>query len=122
VLMKKCFEKKIPTFGICLGSQIMGIASGAKTYKLKYGHRGQNQPVIDLETKRCYITSQNHGFAVDEKTMPKDWLVWMINANDKSIEGIKHKKLPFFSVQFHPEAHPGPTDCTHLFDSFIDML
>lgn len=121
-LVKICLKKKIPTFAICLGSQIMGIAAGAKTYKLKYGHRGQNQPVINLETKKCFITSQNHGFAVDPATLPQDWHVWMINANDNSVEGIKHNKLPFFSVQFHPEASPGPTDMNSLFDTFIKLL
>lgn len=121
-VMKECFEKKIPTFGICLGSQIMGIASGAKTYKLKFGHRSQNQPCIDTRTGRCYITSQNHGFAVDEKTIPSDWEMSFMNANDGSVEGVRHKKLPFFSVQFHPEATPGPTDTAFLFDEFIAML
>lgn len=121
-IMKECFERKIPTFGICLGSQIMGLAAGAKTYKLKYGHRGQNQPCIDTRTGRCYITSQNHGFAVDPKNLPKDWEVLFENANDGSVEGLRHKKLPFFSVQFHPEACPGPTDLEFLFDEFIALM
>ena len=121
-IVRKAFEKKIPTFGICLGNQIMAIAAGAKTYKLKYGHRAQNQPVIDRFTKRCYLTSQNHGFAVNAKTLPKDWVVWMENANDHTVEGIKHKKLPFMSVQFHPEATPGPVDTAFLFDEFVKML
>jgi carbamoyl-phosphate synthase small subunit len=121
-IMKECFERKIPTFGICLGSQIMGLAAGAKTYKLKYGHRGQNQPCIDTRTGRCYITSQNHGFAVDPKNLPKDWEVLLENANDGSVEGLRHKKLPFFSVQFHPEACPGPTDLEFLFDEFIALM
>ncbi|MBI5413200.1 glutamine-hydrolyzing carbamoyl-phosphate synthase small subunit [Candidatus Peregrinibacteria bacterium] len=121
-VVRKALERQIPTFGICLGIQIMAIAAGAKTYKLKYGHRAQNQPVIDLQTKRCYLTSQNHGFAVNAKTLPKDWKVWMVNANDKTIEGIRHKKLPFMAVQFHPEATPGPTDTGYLFDEFIKML
>ncbi len=120
--MKECFEREIPTFGICLGSQIMGIAAGAKTYKLKYGHRAQNQPCTDLETKRCYITSQNHGYAIDEKSLPKGWKVWFKNQNDDTVEGIKHEKKPFFSVQFHPESTPGPTDTTYLFDEFIAKL
>ncbi|MBU1992845.1 glutamine-hydrolyzing carbamoyl-phosphate synthase small subunit, partial [Patescibacteria group bacterium] len=89
-LLKKCIDKKIPIFGICLGNQALAIAAGAKTYKLKYGHRSQNQPCMDLETGRCYITSQNHGFAVDAKTLPKGWKVWFENVNDKTVEGIKH--------------------------------
>lgn len=121
-IVRKAFEKRIPTFGICLGNQILAIAAGGKTYKLKYGHRAQNQPVIDLETKRCYLTSQNHGFAVDAKTLPRDWKVWMVNANDRTVEGIKHKKLPFMAVQFHPEATPGPVDTGFLFDEFLKMV
>ncbi|MBP9718111.1 glutamine-hydrolyzing carbamoyl-phosphate synthase small subunit [Candidatus Gracilibacteria bacterium] len=121
-MIKKAYEKRIPTFGICLGIQVMAIAAGAKTYKLKYGHRAQNQPVIDVTTQHCYLTSQNHGFAVNGKTLPKDWMVWMENANDHTVEGIKHKKLPFMAVQFHPEADPGPTDTAFLFDDFVKML
>lgn len=121
-IMKKGFEKKIPTFGICLGSQIMGIAAGGKTYKLKFGHRSQNQPCIDLDTGRCVITSQNHGYAVDHQSMRKDWKVWFENANDGTVEGVRHKSLPFFSVQFHPEATPGPTDTQYLFDKFAALL
>lgn len=120
--MKECFKRKIPTFGICLGHQIMGVAAGAKTYKLKFGHRSQNQPCIDTRTGRCYITSQNHGFVVDDKSLPDDWEVSFVNANDGSVEGLRHKNLPFFSVQFHPEACPGPTDTGFLFDEFIAML
>ncbi|MFA5792513.1 MAG: glutamine-hydrolyzing carbamoyl-phosphate synthase small subunit [Candidatus Gracilibacteria bacterium] len=121
-IMKECFERKIPTFGICLGHQIMGIAGGAKTYKLKYGHRSQNQPCIDTRTGRCYITSQNHGFAIDAKTIKDDWEISFLNANDQTVEGLRHKHLPFFSVQFHPEANPGPVDTAFLFDEFVDML
>lgn len=121
-VMKECFKRKIPTFGICLGNQIMGLAAGAKTYKLKYGHRGQNQPCIHIPTGRCAITSQNHGFVVDQKKLPPDWEALFINANDGSNEGLKHKTLPFFSVQFHPEACPGPTDTAFLFDEFVAML
>jgi carbamoyl-phosphate synthase small subunit len=121
-IMKECFERKIPTFGICLGTQIMGLAAGARTYKLKYGHRGQNQPCIDTATERCYITSQNHGFAVDPRKLPKEWEVSFLNANDECVEGIRHKTLPFFSVQFHPEATPGPTDTAYLFDEFVSLL
>jgi len=120
--VKKTMALKIPTFGICLGTQIMALASGAKTYKLKFGHRSQNQPCVDLETKRCYITSQNHGFAIDEKTLKPGWKVWLRNTNDGTIEGIKHKTLPFLSCQFHPEATAGPTDTMHFFDEFIATL
>lgn len=121
-IINQAMKLKKPIFGICLGCQIMALATGAKTYKLKFGHRAQNQPVIDEETGHCYITSQNHGFAIDEKTLKKDWKVWLRNANDKTIEGIKHSSLPFFSCQFHPEAAPGPTDTQSFFDEFISKL
>lgn len=121
-LMKKGFEKNIPIFGICLGCQIMGHAAGGKTYKMKFGHRSHNQPCVDVETGRCLITSQNHGFAVDASSLPKDWKVWFENANDQTVEGIKHIKKPFFSVQFHPEATAGPVDPQYLFDDFIKLL
>ncbi len=116
-------NKKI--FGICLGSQLMGLAVGAKTYKLKYGHRSANQPCTDVindKGERCYITSQNHGFAVDEKTLPNGWKVWFRNANDGTVEGLKHKSKPWSSVQFHPEASPGPEDAAYLFDEFIEQM
>jgi carbamoyl-phosphate synthase small subunit len=121
-IIRKAMGQKKPIFGICLGTQMMAIAAGAKTYKLKFGHRSQNQPCIDTETGHCYITSQNHGFAIDAKSLPKDWKVWLRNANDDTVEGIKHKTLPFFSCQFHPEATPGPTDTMHFFDTFAEML
>jgi carbamoyl-phosphate synthase small subunit len=121
-IVQKCLNKEVPTFGICMGNQILSIAAGAKTYKLKYGHRSQNQPCMDLETGRCYITSQNHGFAVDGKSLPKGWKVWFENVNDKTVEGVKHEKLPFFATQFHPEAWPGPVDTENLFDNFVNIL
>jgi carbamoyl-phosphate synthase small subunit len=115
-------EENIPTFGICLGNQILALAAGGNTYKLKFGHRSQNQPCQEEGTKRCYITSQNHGFAVDIRALPKLWQPWFTNANDKTNEGIRHVLKPFMSVQFHPEAAPGPTDTEFLFDQFIGSL
>ena len=111
-----------PIFGICLGHQILSLAAGAQSYKLKFGHRSQNQPCLLVGTKRCFITSQNHGFAIDEQTLPLDWKPWFFNANDGSNEGICHKSKPIRSVQFHPEAMPGPVDTAFLFDEFVDML
>lgn len=121
-LVKKCLEKDIPVFGICLGNQIMALAAGADTYKLKYGHRSQNQPCLELGTKRCYITAQNHGFAVETKTLPPDWEPWFLNINDDTNEGIRHKSKPFMAVQFHPEHSPGPVDTEFLFDTFLRTL
>ena len=120
--VKKLCEGNKPIMGICMGNQILGLASGAKTYKLKFGHRGQNQPCIELGTKRAYLTSQNHSYVVDEATLPNDWEPWFRNANDQSNEGIKHKTKPFFGVQFHPESYPGPTDTAFLFDRFKELL
>ena len=117
--VREAMKRKIPTFGICLGHQVMTLAAGGDIFKLKYGHRGQNQPVMDVSTKRCYITSQNHGFSAVESSIPKDWKVWFVNLNDKTNEGIHHKELPFFCVQFHPEAAPGPTDTSWLFNYYI---
>jgi carbamoyl-phosphate synthase small subunit len=121
-LLKKCMEKKKPIFGICLGAQIMALSIGAKTYKLLYGHRSHNQPCADLASRKCYLTSQNHGYAIDEKSLPSDWEVFFKNLNDDTVEGIRHKELPFFSVQFHPEAYPGPNDTSWLFDIFYQLL
>lgn len=121
-ILKKVMKKEKPIFGVCLGNQLLASAAGACTYKLKFGHRGQNQPCIHLRTGKCYITSQNHGFAVDEKTLPNSWEVTYRNLNDHSVEGIAHKELPFFAVQFHPEANPGPTDTQWLFKQFVDGL
>lgn len=121
-ILKKALLKKKPTFGICLGTQLLALAVGAKTYKLPFGHRGANQPCLNVMTNRCYLTSQNHSYAVDESTLPDDWQVSFRNLNDNSIEGIAHKTLPFFAVQFHPEAAPGPTDTQWLFNQFYDLL
>ncbi|HEY1490250.1 MAG TPA: glutamine-hydrolyzing carbamoyl-phosphate synthase small subunit [Verrucomicrobiae bacterium] len=112
----------VPIFGICLGHQILGQAFGGKTFKLKFGHRGGNQPVKDLETGRVEITSQNHGFAVDAKSLPSDVAVDRINLNDQTVEGMRHKTKPIFCVQYHPEASPGPHDSTPLFAEFREML
>lgn len=121
-IIKRALAKKIPTFGICLGNQLLALAAGGDTFKLKFGHRAQNQPTIHAENKRCYITTQNHGFAVDEKKMPNGFKRWFYNANDNTNEGIIHQTLPFFSVQFHPEAAPGPTDTEFLFDYFMEKF
>ena len=118
----KYFANSKPIFGICLGSQLMAIASGASTYKLKYGHRSHNQPVQLVGTDKCYITSQNHGFAVDNNTLGEGWEPLFINVNDNTAEGIKHKSKPFFSTQFHPEASGGPVDTEFLFDDFIESI
>ncbi|MBI2595757.1 glutamine-hydrolyzing carbamoyl-phosphate synthase small subunit [Candidatus Daviesbacteria bacterium] len=120
--IKNLLSQSVPVFGICLGSQLLALAAGGDTYKLKFGHRGQNQPVQNLITKKAIITSQNHGFAVNFTSMPLGWSEWFINLNDGSNEGIRHKKKPFLAVQFHPEASPGPTDAEYLFDEFISMI
>lgn len=120
--IKKAIEDVKPIFGICMGNQLLSIAAGAKTFKLKYGHRSHNQPVRMEGSNRCFITSQNHGFAVDTKTLGQDWEPLFINMNDGTNEGIRHKYKPFFSCQFHPEAASGPTDTEFLFDDFINLL
>jgi carbamoyl-phosphate synthase small subunit len=110
-----------PILGVCLGNQILALAAGGDTYKLPYGHRGVNQPVQDLLTRRCYITSQNHGYAVRDEALPPEWEPWFVNTNDGTNEGIRSRSRPFASVQFHPEAHPGPTDTGFLFDDFLRL-
>lgn len=120
--VRRQLQENMPIFGICLGNQILALAAGADTYKLKYGHRSQNQPCVMVGSKRCFITSQNHGFAVDEKSLPVDWEPWFFNANDGTNEGIRHRTKPFISVQFHPEANPGPVDTAFLFDEFLNMI
>ncbi len=120
--IKKALEKGIPTFGICLGNQLLALAAGGDTYKLKYGHRSQNQPCLEIGTKRCYITSQNHGYAVDVKSLPSEWEPWFVNLNDNTNEGIRHKSGLFSAIQFHSEHSPGPKDTEFLFDDFIKKL
>lgn len=120
--IKRSIERDIPTFGICLGNQLMALAIGGDTYKLKYGHRGANQPCNESGGGRCIITSQNHGFAVRSEQLPKGWSVWFTNANDGTVEGIRHESGKFFAVQFHPEANPGPEDANYLFDEFLGVL
>ncbi len=111
-----------PIFGICMGNQLLSLANGGEIYKLKYGHRSHNQPVRQIGTNRCFITSQNHGYAVDDKNLEEGWEPYFINLNDGTSEGIKHKTKPFFSTQFHPEASSGPTDTEFLFDEFLGMI
>jgi carbamoyl-phosphate synthase small subunit len=120
-VLRKALAGEKPVFGICLGTQLMGLAAGATTYKLRFGHRGHNQPAI-TDTGRGYITSQNHGYAIAEDSVPAGWHVTFRNLNDNSVEGIAHDSKPFFSVQFHPEATPGPTDTNWLFNDFLEML
>ncbi len=118
--IQTALEYKIPTMGICLGHQLLALAAGGDTYKLKFGHRSQNQPCIMEGTKRCYITTQNHSFAVG--TLPPDFTPWFVNANDGSNEGMQHVRHPFISVQFHPEATPGPMDTEWIFDYFLEKI
>ncbi|CAN5285065.1 glutamine-hydrolyzing carbamoyl-phosphate synthase small subunit [soil metagenome] len=120
--MKTLIASRIPIFGICLGHQLLSIALGGSTYKLKFGHRGGNHPVKDLTTGKIEVTCQNHGFAVDEKSMPANLELTHINLNDNSVEGFRHKELPIFAVQYHPEAHPGPHDSNYLFDRFLSLI
>jgi len=120
--VRKAMDESLPVFGICLGHQILALAAGADTFKLKFGHRSQNQPCVEGEKGRCYITSQNHGYAVVNESLPTGWEVWFTNANDGTNEGIRHASRPFMGVQFHPEAAPGPFDTNFLFDRFLEYL
>lgn len=121
--VEKLIQYKIPLMGICLGNQILALALGCDTYKMKFGHRGQNHPVIELETRKCYITSQNHGYAiVPESVEERNLKITFVNANDRTVEGIEHRRQPIMGVQFHPEASPGPLDVNFLFDRFIKIM
>ncbi len=120
--LRRALADRVPTFGICMGHQLLALAAGADTYKLKFGHRSQNQPCVEVGTNRCYITSQNHGFAVNGDTLPEGWRQWFVNANDGTNEGIRHEYKPVRSVQFHPEAAPGPRDTLDLFHRFLEMI
>jgi carbamoyl-phosphate synthase small subunit len=120
--IRAALQLGVPTFGICLGHQLLALAAGAKTYKLKFGHRSHNQPVVESTTQRAFVTSQNHGYAVDTSSLPPDWEPWFSNLNDGTNEGIRHKFRPFRSVQFHPEASAGPQDTAYLFDEFLNMV
>ena len=121
-LIREILKQKIPTLGICLGNQLLCLAAGGDTYKLKYGHHSANQPVRLSRTKKAYITSQNHSYAVKTTSLGRDWQEWFVNLNDNTNEGIKHKRLPFMSVQFHPEGSPGPKDTNWVFEEFINIL
>lgn len=120
--IQKAMQTGKPIFGICMGNQLLSKAGGASIYKLKYGHRSHNQPVRMVGTDRCFITSQNHGYAVNSSTLDNEWEPLFVNMNDNTNEGIRHKSKPFFSAQFHPEASSGPTDTEFLFDEFVNML
>ena len=122
VLRKVMSQSSVPICGICMGNQLLAKAAGAKNYKLKYGHRSHNQPVREVGTNKCYVTSQNHGYAVDANTLPADWKELFVNMNDGSNEGIRHAEKPWFSTQFHPEASSGPTDTEFIFDRFVKLL
>ncbi len=120
--LSESLKQDIPIFGICLGNQLLALASGADTYKLKYGHRSHNQPVLQVGTNKAFVTSQNHGFAIDTESLSADWESFFVNLNDGTNEGIRHKSRPVFSVQFHPEASSGPTDSEYLFDDFLNVV
>jgi carbamoyl-phosphate synthase small subunit len=119
---KTLVASNVPVFGICLGHQILGLAMGGRTFKLKFGHRGANHPVKKLETGRVEITSQNHGFAVDPASLPEDVEVTHKNLYDGTVEGLRHRTHPVFCVQYHPEASPGPHDADYLFDDFLELI
>ena len=120
---KSMIEKNIPTLGICLGAQILGLAGGANTYKLKYGHRGQNKSCVDLDNNQVYVTSQNHGYCIDPESLKNtDFKLWFTNTDDKTVEGIKHKQKKIIAVQFHPEASPGPFDCMFIFEELKKLI
>jgi carbamoyl-phosphate synthase small subunit len=120
--IKKLTEQRVPMFGICLGHQILGQVFGGETYKLKFGHRGGNQPIKDLTTGKIEIASHNHGFAVEAKSLPADVEITHVNLNDNTVAGLRHKSLPVFSVQYHPESAPGPHDSEYLFRRFIELM
>ena len=120
--LRKALAGDKPVCGICMGNQLLARAAGADVFKLKYGHRSHNQPVRRVGTNQCYVTSQNHGFAVDDSKLPADWEPLFVNMNDGTNEGIRHRSKPFFSAQFHPEASSGPKDTEFLFDEFVSML
>lgn len=120
--LRKALRAGKPICGICMGNQLLAKAAGAMTYKLKYGHRSHNQPVRQVGTDRCFVTSQNHGFAVDSSTLPPEWEPLYVNMNDGTNEGVRHKSLPYFSAQFHPEASSGPRDTEFIFDDFVKLL
>jgi carbamoyl-phosphate synthase small subunit len=120
--LRAVLARGLPTFGICLGHQLLARCAGATTYKLPFGHRSHNQPVLDLWSRRAYVTSQNHGYAVKTESLPPDWTPWFVNLNDGTNEGIRHRYRPFMSVQFHPEASAGPRDTAPLFDEFMRMV
>ena len=121
-ILQKALTKEKPIFGICLGTQLLALAAGGSTYKLPFGHRGHNQPCREVSSKKAIITSQNHGYAIDQKSLPSQWSATWTNLNDDSVEGICHNEKPFFAVQFHPEACPGPTDAEGLFKTFYELI